>query len=85
MESIAKSVLSAIIAYSAHYATTKIYNDVCVPDGIWGYIQGLVSIGSPICQVGVRIIENTQVSYSSMIVMGITRIIVDLVAPNSKV
>ena len=50
---------------------------------MWGYVQGLVTTGSPLCQAGVQVISNTQVSYSSMIMMGITRIVVDLVAPGA--
>ncbi len=84
MESIAKSALSALIAYSTHYGVTKLYNEICIPDGLWGYLYGLVTAGSPVCQAGVTIISNTQVTYSSMILMGITRVVVDMVAPGSQ-
>jgi hypothetical protein len=52
---------------------------VCVPDGFYGYIQGLVSIGSPVCQAGVQAISATQVSYSSLIMMGVSRLFIDFV------
>ena len=81
MEVIGKSIASALIAYTTHYGVNKIYNSFCVPDGVWGYLQGMISTGSPLCQAGVQIISNTQVSYSSIIMMSITRIIVDIVAP----
>jgi hypothetical protein len=84
MEAILKSAASALLAYSTHYGVTKIYNHVCVPDGIMGYLSGLVSTGSPICQAGIQVISNTQVSYSSMIMMGITRVAIDLIAPGSS-
>lgn len=84
MIAILKTVASAIIAYSAHYGMTKFYNHVCVPDGVWGYLSGMVSAGSPVCQAGVQVIAHTQVSYSSMIMMGITRILIDAVAPGSS-
>ena len=84
MEAIAKSLASALIAYSAHYGATKFYNYACAPDGLWGYLQGLITTGSPICQAGIHVISNTQVSYSSMVLMGATRILVDLVAPGAK-
>ena len=84
MEAILKSGASALIAYSTHYFATKVYNYICVPDGIIGFLGGLVTTGSPVCQTGIQIISNTQVSYSSMILMGITRIIVDIVAPTHK-
>jgi len=84
MEAVTKSVASAMIAYSAHYASTKLYNYFCVPDGLMGYLSGIITMGSPVCAVGVQIISSTQVSYSSMILMGISRLIVDVVAPGAK-
>jgi len=81
MESIAKAAASALLAYSVHYGTTKIYNLVCVPDGLLGYLRGLVTTGSPVCQAGVQVISHTQTSYSSMFLMGITRVFVDMIAP----
>jgi hypothetical protein len=83
MEAVVKSLVSALIAYSAHYGTVKLYNMVCIPDGVWGYFQGLVTTGSPMCQASVSIISNTQTSYSSMLLMGITRVVIDMVAPGS--
>jgi len=81
MEAILKNVAAALLAYSTHYTAVKVYDYVCVPDGIMGYISGLISMGSPVCQAGIQIISNTQVSYSSMVLMSITRVIVDVVAP----
>jgi len=83
MEAILKSAASALLAYTAHYSVAKLYNYACVPDGIMGYLNGMISTGSPVCQAGIQIISNTQVSYSSIIMMGITRIIVDVVAPGA--
>jgi hypothetical protein len=77
----AKGVASALIAYSAHYGMVKSYSAACVPDGVWGYLQGLVSAGSPLCQAGVQIISSTQVTYGSIITLGLTRFVLDLVAP----
>jgi len=85
MEVIIKNVASALLAYSAHYAATKFYNYACIPDGFVGYLSGLITTGSPVCQAGIQVISNTQVSYSSMMMMGITRIIVDVVAPGAPV
>jgi hypothetical protein len=81
MESIAKAAASALLAYTVHYGTAKVYNLVCVPDGILGYLQGLVTTGSPVCQASVQVITHTQTSYSSMFLMGITRVFIDMVAP----
>lgn len=83
VEAISKALLSAAIAYSAHYSVAKVYNEFCVPDGLWGYFQGMITTGSPVCKVGMDIMSNTQVSYSTVIVMGVSRIILDWVAPSS--
>lgn len=85
MESIFKGIASAMIAYSTHYGAVKLYDAVCVPDGLWGYVQGLVTMGSPMCQVGVHVIQSTQVSYSSMLMMGLTRVALDWMVPGSSV
>ena len=84
MEAILKTAASALVAYTTHYGIAKFYNFVCVPDGFWGYLNGMISTGSPVCQAGVEVLSHTQVSYSSMIMMGITRIIIDVVAPGSS-
>ena len=78
---IGKGIASALISYSSHYVITKGYSAVCVPDGFYGYIQGLISIGSPVCQAGVQAISATQVSYSSLIMMGVSRLFIDFIAP----
>ena len=84
MEVILKNVAALLITYSGHYVAAKFYNYACVPDGIMGYMTGLVTTGSPVCQASIQVISNTQVSYSSMILMGISRIAVDLISPTQK-
>jgi len=79
--SFGKGIISAFISYSAHYATTKAYSAACVPNGIQGFLQGLVSTGSPVCQIGVQAISATQVSYTTVIMMGLSRIFLDAVTP----
>ena len=79
--SVGKGLASAFISYSAHYATTKAYSAFCVPDGFQGFLQGLVSTGSPVCQLGVQAISSTQLSYSTVIMMGLSRVFLDAVSP----
>jgi len=81
---VGKGFSSALISYTAHYAATKIYSETCIPSGIQGFLQGLVSVGSPVCQVALQTISLTQVSYTTVITMGLSRIFIDLVAPSSK-
>lgn len=85
MEPIVKFVTTAALTYSAHYGIAKMYNMVCVPDGLMGYVYGIVSMGSPICQVGLQAMTSTQVSYSSMIMTGITRLVLDYIVPSASI
>jgi hypothetical protein len=85
MEPILKFAATAALTYSTHYGIAKVYNMACVPDGIMGYIYGFVSMGSPVCQVGLQAMTSTQVSYSSMIMTGITRLVVDYIMPGVSV
>ena len=82
-EAVLKGLTTAAVAYTTHYGVTKLYNEFCVPDGFWGFLQGAVTTGSPVCSAGVQLIQNTQVSYSTVVLMGLTRFVVDLVAPGS--
>ena len=79
---VGKGLASALISYTAHYATIKAYSEFCVPNGVQGFLQGLVSTGSPVCQVGVQAISATQVSYTTVIMMGLSRIFLDAICPN---
>lgn len=79
-----KGLLTASVAYSTHYGVTKLYNEFCVPNGIWGFFQGAVTTGSPVCAAGMTVMQTTQVSYSTVILMGLTRFVVDLVAPGAS-
>lgn len=79
--SVGKGLASALISYTAHYATTKAYSEFCVPTGVQGFFQGLVSTGSPVCQVGVQAISATQVSYTTVIMMGLSRVFLDTICP----
>lgn len=79
-----KSVLSAMIAYTAHYAAVKAYDNYCVPDGMWGYFAGVATIGSPICQTTLHVVTHTQSAFGTLIMMGLSRIVIDMVAPGSS-
>jgi len=85
MEAILKNTAALLLAYTTHYAVTKAYNYVCVPDGMIGFISGLITVGSPVCQAGIQIMSNTQVSYSSMILVGVSRLFVDAVTPSKSI
>lgn len=83
MEFLSKGAASAILAYTAHYGMSKLYNSFCVPDGFMGFIQGLLTAGSPICKSGLEVMTATQVSYSTVITMSISRLLLDLAVPST--
>ena len=84
MESILKGAASVGLAYTTHYAAIKLYNYACVPDGLVGFLKGAVSMGSPVCTVGINIISSTQTYYSSIILMALSRIAIDSILPGQS-
>ena len=76
---IVKAVASGVLAYSIHYGSIKLYSTLCVPDGMWGYLQGLLTTGSPMCQVALTAASQTQTSYSSLLLVGGSRFFIDMV------
>jgi hypothetical protein len=79
MEAIGRGVMSGLLAYSVHYGAIKTYSIMCVSEGVWGFIEGLVTAGSPVCQSLLTIASQSQVSYSAFILIGVTRVFVDLI------
>jgi hypothetical protein len=79
MESVIKGAVSLGIVYSTHYTSIKLYNTFCVPDGVWGFITGLLTTGSPACNVALKVAENTGVSYTTVLTVGLTRMILDII------
>jgi len=78
-----KGVASAAVAYSVHYSSAKLYDYFCVPDGVYGFVQGMFTTGSPVCQAGLAVVSNTQMSYSTLITIGLTRMVLDMAVPGS--
>ena len=78
---VGKTLATIALTYSAHYASVKVYSGMCVPDGIWGYLQGLVNTGSPMCTATLTYASNSQNSYATIVTMAISRIAIDLVLP----
>jgi len=78
---VAKTLATVVVTYSAHYASTKAYSAFCVPDGIWGYVQGFLSAGSPLCSATLNYASNSQNSYAAIITMAVSRIAIDTIMP----
>ena len=82
LSEVGKTLATIVVTYSAHYASTKVYSSLCVPDGFWGYIQGLLSAGSPLCSATLTYASNSQNSYATVITMAISRIAIELILPD---
>jgi hypothetical protein len=80
MNTLTKTGLAALLAYSTHYAVTKVYSTFCVPDGMWGFIQGSITSGSPICASTFSIMSHTHVTYSTIVLTSLSRLIIDALA-----
>ena len=78
---VGKTVAAILLTYSAHYASTKAYSSFCVPDGLWGYVQGLLTTGSPMCTATLTYASNSQNSYATIITMAVSRIAIELIIP----
>jgi hypothetical protein len=75
LSELTKTGLSALLVYSAHYGTTKLYNVVCVPDGLLGYFFGLITTSSPWCRLSLEVMKLTENQYSTIILIVFSRLI----------
>lgn len=73
LHEVAKTGLSIIFVYTSHYGSAKIYDAVCVPDGWTGYLQGLITAGSPWCKLTLDFMKVTENHYGTAILVGISR------------
>ena len=81
LDEIGKTLATIVVTYTAHYASTKAYSSFCVPDGIWGYVQGLLTTGSPMCSATLTYASNSQNSYATIITMAVSRFAIELIVP----
>ncbi len=50
---------------------------MCVPDGFWGFFQGAITTGSPICNGLFTVMTQSQVSYNAIILTSLSYLFVD--------
>ena len=67
--------ISILVVYSTHYASTKSYNLVCVPNGWQGYLWGFITTSSPWCRLLLEIMKVTENQYSSIILLVLSRVL----------
>lgn len=84
MNSLSKTFASALLAYSIHYGVGKLYSTVCIPDGLVGFVSGILSVGSPLCQIGLQTLTHTQSTFSSIVLMSLSRILIDTMVPSQS-
>jgi hypothetical protein len=79
MQALAKLCLTAIFAYSTHYGITKAYSEFCVPDGIEGFLRGMLTTGSPVCTVVFNAMSHTQASYGTILLTSLSSTVASMV------
>lgn len=79
-----KLIASGLVAYSIHYGSEKFYNMACTPDGMVGFLQGLLTVASPWCTVALSTMSQTQTLYSNFVVFGVSRLVVEFVSPSGS-
>lgn len=79
MDELKKTGLSLALVYGVHYVATQIYGNVCVPAGFQGILSGIFTTASPWCHLILNTMQMTETSYGTMVVTGVTRLIVGTV------
>jgi hypothetical protein len=72
---LAKVGVSIVVVYSAHYAATKSYSLVCVPNGWEGYLWGFITTSSPWCRLLLELMKVTENQYSTIILLVLSRLL----------
>ncbi len=78
LSELTKTGMSILMVYSTHYGTTKLYNLVCVPNGVMGYLFGFITTASPWCKLILEIMKLTENQYSSIILIVLSRLLMKL-------
>ena len=76
MDELKKTGLSLALVYGVHYLSTQLYGNVCVPAGFHGVLSGIFTTASPWCHLILNTMQMTETSYGTMVVTGVTRLIV---------
>lgn len=49
---------------TVHWIVTRLYANYCVPGGFSGYVQALLTTASPVCNLGLALMEKTGSLYT---------------------
>ena len=80
MNLLLRSALAAVFTYANHYILTKGYSYFCVPDGIYGFFHGFLSLGSPVCQSLMSLMSDTLISCATILLTSLSILVVDILA-----
>ena len=84
MDQLAKIVGSIVLTYSTHYVAANIYTHLCVPTGLWGFVQGMLTTGSPVCSATLNYVSSSQTSYTTILTVTASRLVMDMLLPSTK-
>lgn len=74
-----KMSAAGLVAYGIHYGSVKFYDGFCVPDGWQGFLQGMVTTGSPWCELSMRVLSQSSSMYVNFILIGMSRLMIELI------
>jgi hypothetical protein len=80
---IVKLLGTMLLTYSSHYTAANLYAKLCVPATMWGYLQGMIATGSPVCSAIHAYVGNSQTTYTAVITTTISRAIMDAILPGT--
>jgi len=81
INNITKIFGSLLLTYTTHYVATNLYSSICLPTGIWGFLQGMINTGSPMCTTTLHFVSATQASYATILTVTLSRMFMDVILP----
>jgi hypothetical protein len=84
MDELKKTGLSLGLVFGIHYVATQFYGNVCVPSGFQGLISSIFTTASPWCHIILNTMSLTETSYGTMILTGVTRLVVGSLTGGEK-
>jgi hypothetical protein len=84
MDLVVKIGGSLLLTYTSHYVAANLYTQLCVPPSLWGFLQGMVTTGSPVCTAALNYVSSSQASYSTILTVTVSRLLMDMIIPGSK-
>lgn len=83
MDHVVKIAGSLLLTYTSHYVAANVYTQLCVPGTLWGFLQGMVTTGSPVCTATLSYVSSSQASYSTILTVTVSRLLMDMIIPGA--